>query len=415
MSNSSKQGAICYEAESSWGEDVTTFATHRLPITAAVDVSGLVWNVEQSNRVEQYRQGGSPHVKMTKGGSFSIEMDWCGHGATTSGSPSVDAIETFKGIIFGNVGLSASASTTLTGGTAAVPTTTASGTFAAGSLCRVGTLGDGRGNGQFYKIATHTTTNLTLIGALDGAPSNGDVLYPVVQTYPSSAAASSTSITGTRFLLQTANLQYEAHGCWPMSVAKTGTGPGERPKIKVTFGVSWWRYSTATFPSAVTSNQYNPAPIAAGSLNVAAVGTTTRSKRPLARGLTIEYNLGVTPLKGFGGVNAYQDTVGAVRTGDEIKISWIEDADAATTTPVVPGFWETGTTTGFAGYHLEWTGSTTAGSAIGFACPKFVPCEGYPMQFDDGGINRVKIVGYAYTGATTTSALTLAAIVFGDA
>lgn len=413
MSRSSQQGAIVYEAEASWGVDTTTFATHRLPITAAVDTSGLVWNSEPSNRVETDRQAGSPHVKMTKGGSFTVEMDWPGHGSSTAGSPTVDALETYWGLVFGNVALSATASTTLTGGTAAVPTTTASGTFSAGSLCRVGTLGDARGNGQLYAIGTHTGLNLTLLGALDGAPNNTDVLYPVVQTYPSSSATSGTAITGARFLLQTANLCYEAHGCFPMSVETTGLNPGERPKRKVTWGVSWWRYSTVAL-STVTSNQYNPGPVAAGSLNVAAVGTTTRSKRPLVRGLKITHTLGVQPLKGFGGVNAYQDIVGAVRTGDAIQIEWVEDADDATTSPVVPGFWETATATGFAGYHIEGTFSTTPGSAIGFKCPKFCPGMGYPIQFSDGGINRVKIVGEAYTGATTTSELTKAAIVYGD-
>lgn len=414
MANPSPFGAICWEAESSWGEDQTTFATSRVPLRAAVDASGLTHGSVAPELVQQYRQAGSPHVKMTMGGSFTTLIDWTGHGSTMVGSPSVDAVETFKGIVLGNVALSAAASQTMTGGTAAVPTMSAATGWSAGSLIRLGALGDGDGDGQFYAVGTHSGSNLNLLGALNGAPVNGAVAYPVAMTYPSSTATS-TSITGTRFLLQTANLEYECHGCWPMALEITGLNPGERPQWKITWGVSWWRYSTATFPSAVTMNNYNFAPIAAGSLNVQLVGTTTRNVRTTARKLAIRYTMNNQPLKGYGGVNQYQDIVGAVRLGDSVEIEWVEDADAATTSPVVPGYWNTATSTGAVGYHIEWTGSTTDGSAIGFKSPYFCPSGDKPQQFDDGGINRIRIVGQAYTGGTTTSALTLAAIVFGDA
>lgn len=414
MSNPSNFGAICYEAESSWGEDSTSFATHRIPIRAAVDASGLTWGSVAPDLVQQYRQGGVPHIKSVMGGSFKTKLDWHGHGSTMVGSPSVDAIETFLGIVFGNVALSLATSQTMTGGTAAVPTMSGATGYSAGSLARLGALGDGDGDGQFYAVGTHSGSNLTLLGALNGAPVNGAVAYPVTMIYPSSTTTS-TSITGTRFLLQTANLEYECHGCYPTAVSITGLNPGERPQIEITWGVSWWRYSTATFPSAVTMNNYNFAPIAAGSLNVQLVGTTTRNVRTTARSLSVNYTMNVTPIPGYGGVNAYQNIVGATRTGDSISIEWTEDADAATTTPVVPGYWNTATSTGAVGYYLVWTGSTTDGSAIGFKCPYFCPSNDKPQQFNDGGINRIKITGMAYTGGTTTSALTLAAIVLGCA
>jgi hypothetical protein len=342
---------------------------------------------------------------MTMGGSFTTKLDLTGHGSTMVGSPSLEQIETFLGIVFGNVALSASASTTLTGGTANAPTTTASGTFSAGGLCRVGALGDGDGNGQMYAIATHTTTTLTLLGDLDDAPANGAVLYPVAQIYPSSSPTA-TAITGTRFLIQTANLQYGCHGCYPTAVAFSGLNTGERPQITITWGVSWWEYDDQTFPSAVTSDQFNPAPVAAGSFNVQTVGTATRNKRAI-RGFSLDYTLGVVPLMGPGGVNAYQKVVGAVRTNDSIKLSWTEDADANTLTPVLAGY---GTASN--SKHIEYTLSTTDGSAVGFKFPK-VCIDNIPVQKNDGDINRLSISGMAYTGGTTTSALTLAAMVLG--
>ena len=340
------------------------------------------------------------------GGSFKTKM-YMVRGATMVGSPSLSAMGVLWGIALGNHALSASASTTLTGGTAAVPTTTASGTFSAGSLCRVGALGDGDGNGQMYAIGTHVTTTLTLLGAMDGAPVNGAVLYPVAQIYPSSSPTS-TSIVGTRFLLQTANLQYECHGCYPMSASLSGLNTGERPQIEITWGVSWWRYSTATFPSAVASDTFNPSAVAAGSFNVQTVGTTTRNARSV-RGVSIDCTLGIVPLPGPGGVSAYQKIVGATRTSDTIKITWTEDADTATTSPVLPGY---GTATN--SKSIIYTLSTTDGSSVGFKFPK-VCIDSVAVQKDDGGINRLTCSGMAYTGDTSTSALTLAAMVVGSA
>ena len=404
MAGPSQLGAIEYHAETAFAETSTTFTTHRLPIIGMVDTSGLTHAKEASGRVEQYRQGGSQWVLMTQGGSVTIKMDLAGHGTSTAGTPSIDAIETFLGLVFGNVTVSATSSTTLTGGTAAVPTTTASGTFAPGSLAHVGTLADARGGGQFHAVGTHVTTTLTLLTALGGAPTNGDVIRPAYNIYPGStpSAGLNGTVPGIRLRLLTGNLQYACHGCFPTSAKLTGLNTGERPQIEITFAVSRWDAVSATFPSAVASNQYNPAPVAAGSLFVAPVGTATRAVRTY-RNFAIDYTMGMEMLMGPGGVGAYQAIVGCRRTVDSIKVSWTEDADAATASPVLQGY-GTGTTS----YHVLWTGSTTPGSAIGIYLPK-VCFTNVPVQKMDGNINRVSIEGEAYTSATTTSELTLSA------
>lgn len=406
MSNPSALGAICYEAESAWGEDVATYATFRLPVLGMVDASGLEHGSEDPSRVEQYRNAGSPHVKMTMGGSFKVKLDLTGHGSTMVGSPTLEEIENFLGWVFGNVALSLTTSDTITGGTAAVPTTTGANGVSAGGLVRVGALGDGDGNGQMYAAATHAANDLTLIGALDAAPANGAVLYPVAQIYPSSSPTS-TSITGYRFLLQTANDQYGCHGCFPMAVAFSGLNTGERPQIEVTIGVSWWEYDDQTFPSAVTSDQFNPAPVAAGSFNVQTVGTTTRNTRTM-RNFTLDYQLGIVPLMAPGGVSQYQKYTGATRVNDVISLSWTEDADANTLTPTLDGYW-----TSTNSKYIVYTLSTTDGSAVGFMFPKVCFDGNRPVQRDDGGINRRTVTAKAYTGGTTSSALTLAAFVMG--
>lgn len=410
MSNPAALGALSYEAESSWGEDVTTFATYRLQTTKPIDTSGLTLTKIPSEITQQYRQGGSQWIKTTYGGSFTFRLWLTGHGSTMVGSPSVTARETLMGIIFGTApALSASASTTLTGGTAAAPTTTASGTFSAGSLCRVGSINDTRGNGQMYAIGTHVTTTLNLLGALNGAPTNGDVLYPVVQLpIPESPTSSSNAITPTRWLLQTANHQHECHGCFPMSVS-FGLETGQPPFMDVTMGVSWWRYSTATFPSTTSTDTFLPAAIAGGSWNVNTVGTTTRNARSY-RNFTLNHTLGVVPLEGPGGINPNQKIVGARRISDRIQITWTEDCEAATTTPALPALY---TATNF--LHGEFTASAADGTAFGFKCPSLCIVDPVPVQRMDNGLNRITITAEAYTGATTTSELTLAAIVYGMA
>lgn len=409
MANSPVLGAICWEAESSWAEAVDTWATDRVAILDSVDVSGLTHDVLEPNRVVQYRNDGTPYIEGKKGGTFRTKIYWTGHGSTMVGSPSIGAHENFKALAFGvAAAISATSSTTLTGGTAAVPTTTASGTFSAGGLCRVGTLGDQDGDGQMYAITTHTTTSLTLRTALRAAPANGAVLYPVVQ-YSVPEAPTTTAITGTRFLLQTANLQYKIRGAFPMSVAITGLNPGEVPMLDITWGVSWWDYANETFPRTTSSTAlaFNPSAIAAGSLCMQDVGTTTRSERSY-RNLTLTHTLGIVPQEGPGGVNPHQTIIGARRVPDNIEISWTEEADASTTTPVLP-LLALGTFK-----HIEFSGGHTDGSAFGFAIPRACVMN-RPLQEAGGPLNRLTIRLRAHTSAVTTNALTLSAITYGEA
>jgi len=408
VSNSPKRGAITYETEATFGVDTTTFTTFRLPLVGQVDCSGLKQAKMDTDRVTQRRQDGTQWILGTfKDSSFKTKFWLPGHGAATSGATSLNAFETLLGYVFGNSAVSAANGTTFTGGTASVPTTTASGTFSAGALCRGGSLADARGNGQWFAISTHSATTLNLLTAMDGAPTNGDVLYSAAMVYPSEAPTS-TTIQSLRFLLQTANLMYELHGCVAIAASIGGLKAGDVPFIEVTWSCAWWRYSTTTFPSSVSTDTSQPAANAAGSLFVQDVGTVTRAKRTY-RDLTIDYTLGVELLPGPGGVNQYQEIVGAVRTVDQIKVSWVEDADAATTSPVLPGY-GTGTTA----KHILATLNPTAQKSMGIYMPN-VCVTNVAVQYADNNINRLKIEGMAYTGTTTTNDLTASAIRIGFA
>lgn len=406
MSNAGALGVVEYEAETVFGEDAVTFATLQVPVLDAIDVSGLTHDKEEAANVVAYRNDGNKFIKKTMGGSFTTKLYLCGNGTTMVGSPTISPVATFLGRALGNAALSATASTTLgTGSTATVLVTTASATFSAGGLCRVGALGDAAGSAQFYPIATHVTTNLTTLSALLGSPAAAAVLYPVTMVYPNELPTAG-SVGSVRFRTLSANLSYEMHGCYPTSFTISGLNTGQVPIVEITWGVSWWRYTTTTLPSTAPTSQTLPSSIAAGSLCVNAVGTTTRSPR-IYRDFTISYTLGMAPLMGPGGVNAFQAVVGARRLPDKCTVSWVEDADTVTTTPVLPAFG-----TGESEYYLMYSGSVTDGSAVGIFLPR-IHVANVPTQFNDNGINRLKVDAAARTGPTKTTELTSSMIRLG--
>lgn len=407
MSNAAELGAVLYEAEASWGEDVHTFATHRIPVLDAVDTTGLKQEALDPQRVTQYLQEGSPWIKGKQSGTFKTRIHATGHGSSTSGALTVDAIETFLSFVFGKITASAAAGTTAgVGSTASNVVTIASATFTAGALARFGQRNDGRGNGQAGAIASHIGTAMSLLTALDTAPSNADVVWTGENLYiPESANDASTSLTGLRFALCTWNYKYECHGCFPISLKLGGTNNGETPYWEIEWGVSWWQYSTApTFPSAVTSNQFNPTPNTGGSMFVNDVGASARLKRTF-RNLSIDIQLGIVPLEGPGGVAQYQTIIGAKRVPSKLKITWSEDSEAATATPALDVFWTAGTRK-----HMLLTLSPDNGASVAIYFPNLCITGSRPVQRNDNRVNRIAIEAMAYTGPTSTSELTLSAM-----
>lgn len=403
MSRPSALGAVNYATESTWGEDVTTFGT-RLPVLGMVDASGLTQDMANPMRTVQYRNQVTPGVKSIMGGSFKLKFWLTGHGSTTAGAVTLNSLETLLGLVLGNAAAASSSGTTAAAGSTTTSINTASsGTYSAGALVRIGSLGDARGGGQFYPISGHALTVMTSLVATPAAPNAADVIYNPVNVYPSELPASNT-ITGMRFLLQTANLEFECHGCYATAIAISGLNTGELPSIEITFSVSWWRFSTATFPSANSVTAFAPAPVAAGSMFLNTVGTATRATRTV-RDFQLAYSLGIAPQTGPGGANAYQAIVGCYRTPDTLSVTWMEDSEAATASPVLAGYWDgTGT------YHLCYSFSAADGSAMGVYFPYLTPDGARPTQANRNGINAVKLQLTGGTGNTTTTDLTASAM-----
>lgn len=415
VSNTAKRQALEYEAETTFGEDVTTFATSRIAIIQLVEMSGIRHDKIESMRVTQRLQEGTPHILGVQEGSFRVRMHLAGHGTSTSGSPTVAAHETFLAYAFGtptsNGTLTATASTTFTGsGTAAAPATTAVNGFVSGGLFRAGAKGDGGGDGQMNCNASHTSSTLNPFFALPALPANLAVLLPCVNFFfpeDPTTAAGPIAVTGLRFRLRTANYGMEFHGCVPTNIEIGGLNTRQTPYIDITFAVSWWRYTATSGISTVATNEFNPAPVAGGSFVINDVGTSTRVTQSI-RDFTLTIETGMALLEGPGGVNAYQVIIGARRTESKIRLRWVLDAEAATATPLLDGYF-----TGTAKKHLMYTLSTTAGSAVGFYFPSLNICGPRPVPIIDGAIARIPIEAEANTGNLTTSDLTLSAMRMG--
>jgi hypothetical protein len=402
MSNTGMLGAICYEQEVATGEIGTTAATYRIPHIGSVDISKLTQKRIEPGHVEQYMNAGRSWILGGFDGQFETLMDLTGHGSTTAGAGSIAARETFLGKIIGNVGAYV-AGTTLTGGTANIPTTTASGTFPAGGMTFIGALNDGDGDGQAYLISTHSAANLTLLTDLRGAPVNGALMSGGVMHYTGEAPTGGSYI-GQRFLLQTANLQVLAHGCAPVSWSLTGLGPAGRPQIRTTWQVARWAYRSDTFPNTTASDTFLPTTVSAGSLWVNDKGTTTNVAGAACRTVTdfqIDVTAGMEIIRAPGGYVAGQEIRDYKRTPSKFKVSWVEAADAATTTPVVPSWTNPKT--------LVYTLNTVDGKRVAIAMPNVCPAEDVPAQFVDSNLNRIRFTGYAYTNDVTTNDLTLSA------
>lgn len=398
MSRSSTLGSVLYNLETAWAEDVDTFAS-RMAVTGRVDVSSLIHEQIERNVVGDRKQYGVRRALGTFGGDIKTSFHLCGHGATVLGAVTLQDMTNMLGRVFGTAVVSAASGTTLTGGTATAPTTTASGTFASGALARVGALGDGRGNGQIYAINNHTTTTLTLLTALAGSPTNGDVLASGAMIHSNESPTASAVFPSYRFLFQTANKHYSCHGCWPKSVSISALNAGELPTIEITWGVSRWKHVSTTFPSATANPSAIPAPNAAGSCWMNSVGTATNALKAI-RSWSLDYTLGVQQIDAINGAALYQKTVSAVRVPDNIKVSFSLDSEDVSATPAEDVAFLAQTEK-----HALITLNPTDGKAVGFYFPNLIYSGNRPTQTDMDGLNRTTLEFTAHTAQSGTTDL----------
>ena len=404
MSRSPALAAVAYSVETAFGENISTFGT-RMSVLDSVVLSGFKQTKLRPARAAPYRNQIFPNINGTKRGEFKTKFYLPGHGSTCAGAVTLTDRETLLGIVFGRGAADVAAACATAGTTAAAGGTAtslnvalASG-YTAGTIVRAGLLGDGRGNGQPLVITTHGTSVIGLQTALAAALTAGDVVYNPVNVNVTENPALNT-ITSTRWLLQTANQQIEAHGCYPKAVA-IEAGTSKLPTIEITWGCAWWDFANISFPPSAGMQVFTPAPTAGGSFFFQLAGTTTRQLLSV-RDFKLTYNMVVVELMGPGGTKAVQDIVGCYRGRDTCDVEFTLDAEAASLTPTLAGYWD-----GNGVYQLLYGLSATDGSAVSLYLPNLVPDGDRPTQQDMDGLNRVTLKLNAGTSGVTTSEVAL--------
>jgi len=332
-----------------------------------------------------------------------MDLPLTGLGSTTASTAPASDLVTFLSRVFGVSSAFLGTGDTLTGGTAAVPTTTGATGVVAGGVVRVGVLGDGGFEGQWVPVGTHTSNNLTLLLAGPAAPSASDVLYCSRGVYESSTSGTFETIASMRFGIRTSQQQYLCHGCYPTSV--TWNLPiGGIPSVSVTMAVAWWELTSGTFPISTAPDAFTPAPIAAGSFAYNAVGTTTRSTATI-RDFTMTTELNNQPEMGPGGVDEHQAIVGCNRGVSRTTIAFTVDSEDAGT-DTWGDYWDTDENS-IVNKHFMYSMSVGDGRALGLYIPNAKPIGSKPIQVDHEGVNRKRVEFECLTGATTTSDVTL--------
>ena len=406
MSRSPLLGSVAYATETSFAEATDAWGT-RMSVLGQVDLSGFTQEMVGSDRLTPYRNQVLPGVKSVKRGSFTTRHYLAGHGSTCAGAITLSDLETLLGIILGRgatdvAAASSSGGTTATaGGTVSSVNVSQVSGFQAGAIARAGVLGDARGNGQPFVVASHGTSIIVPTVNLPTALSAADVVYsPVCVNVPESPTAN--AIQSTRWLLQTGNQQVKARGVYPKGFTLTASN-GQLPTFETQWGAAWFDLTNQTFPPAGTMQAHSPAPVAGGSFSLNTVGTATRQQYVI-RDFTLSYSMQVVEQLGPGGVNAYQDVVNCVRVRDEITVDITLDADAAGT-QTLADIWDSN-----AAVHMLYGFSAADSTAAGVYLPYCVPIGPRPTQMDMNGINSQRLRFSVGTGGTTTNERTLSAV-----
>lgn len=400
-SKSSALGTLLYGTETNFGETTTTTATRLRPIgPIAYDIQHLGQKVDI---LKQRPNEGVAYVRGPMGGSLAFTLNLTGLGATCSGAAPASALATLLGYVIGTTATGLATGDTMAGaGTTSAPTTTGASGVTAGALVHIGSKGDGRADGQWVAVSTHSASTLNLLTAIPALTNNGDVLYSSRLVYPSQTPGTYETVQSLRFRVLTAQQQYVAHGCYPTAV-EIGIEVGAVPTVRVTFAVAWWETANGTFPDTTSVQDYGAAPVTGGSMFINAVGTATRNT-VTARSVSMSIGVENQGEPGVGGYDEHQLIVGCNRGPAPVMVEMTIDSEAAGTDTYGALFDVSENSR--VNRHALYSMSIGDGRALGIYWPNLAQTE-MPIQMDDGGVLRKRLRFEAQTGTTTTSDLTL--------
>lgn len=358
------KGAVAYELEASWAENVAFSAPIRVPQLDRVNIAAVKrGKIEPANVTQLLNEGvlyiPGPYDAVT----FELIFYVAGHGGVTSGAVAATILPTLIKNVIGYAPAPITG-TTITAGWTTTGGTIGSALFPAGWIAFIGALRDGRAGGNPGLLTSNLVTAATLANALPAAPNNTDLFHSSEMVHlPSSPADAQMAITSTRWLLQTADQCLAVRGCFPTGFAIESLGTGDVARIRIPMQGSYFEPSTATFPTALATDNFVPAVNAGGMAHVQVKGTTTRALVDY-RLMSMEVGLGITPVRGPGGVFDGQTIVGARRVPAPILYNFAEDAPSATLTPTRLTQWD-------AEQYYTIVGATNLrpGKRFGYASP----------------------------------------------
>ncbi len=401
----SMHGAVAYKLETAWCEDLDTLDT-RLQVLGAVDVSGLTREMVRTDPAIQRQDEDDFPRRSVFGGSFSFELELGGHGATGVGAIAATDLSTLLGYCVGNsehaavgAGMQGAGTNTKT------HLDTATAEFAVGMLLRTGVKGDTRADGSWSHVTGFTDNgadeDVELGVEAPVASNQTDEAAGAAHVYPSHDG----EVDSLRFLLQTANRQYFCRGCFNTAIEFLSINPGEHPRVRLTFGVSQWELADETFPTALNTDAKVGAPVTAAGLHLQARGTATLAIQAM-REFNLTINHEVQPVRGADGVFEFQDIVGAVRISCHATIEIVLDADDSDDSPTHDTWYNT-LEADIVAKEILYGMSTGDERALAFFFPNVKPFEGFPVQEEIDGLNRVRLKYKACTNVVTTNDLTL--------
>lgn len=407
--NPSRLKALGYAVESSFAEQVDTYAT-RL-IVRDFDASGLTQSrIERQSATQRLNDSPGMSLKGPKSGSFTVDVEVYGHGTSPTTSLTATPLYTLLGYLLGGSDSAGVGSTANGNWSNAYTGDLAAGTFNAGHLVRLSAQSEA-GRGQGAIVQSFSGGTMTLRNGVSGTPQGGQVAFPLLQLWPELNSSVDSTL---RFWLGSGNEQYWCRGCALTGVSWNGLNPGEVLTVSLTIGVADWEHANQTFPSATTTNDYPPIVASFGSLHVAASGTQTRAA-DIPRNIALEMNYNATPIMGPNspsGGETYQTVQGWRRGECEVFFSYEPEAETLNTHTHYD-IWNTEPES-LTPRLAVYTVSSTPGRACVIALPHLVPVGDPPMQSDVDGLNYVKRLRYrAYNDDTGTTDLARAGIKIG--
>lgn len=398
-SKPSRLAAVLYEAESVFGEDVDTFATH----LQLIGPPAIAFTQDRQSQ-DQTRQ--RPHdsiqdVRLPYGGTLTTRHHLTGHGGTAAGALSATDLFNLLALVIGGSDASDVGDAADGSGTVTAPGVSG-GTFGSGGLVGIGAPNDARGGGQVYAVDNLSMGVLTLLTDLPATLDALDVIYAMLQVFPLNTPATFCAVTSTRWLVQSANKIFSAHGVFPTAISFSNLNTGQIPEVEIVWEVSRWKpVSVPTFPTAVATDAQTPTPVGAGSLFYGNVGDPTRQTANL-RDVSITINLDIRGVPGPGGVDQYQMMQDSVRhnanmtmqlTFDSQEVDWdaIYTADPATQ-PFE---------------HILYTLSNVDGKRLAFYLREGKITSPRPTQQAIEDLNRVQVTFESVRGSDTSDDRTM--------